>query len=497
MGIVQRQSFQSSLIGYFGVIIGGLSTLYIYPNALEVYGLYRSLFDAAVLVSIFVLLGSTVSAVKFFPRYEDKSTGHQGLLTWSITVVSLGFFAFLLLYPWIQPILKKYVFNSINEQYSDTIIYLIPLTFFISFINLFSRYISNFKQIAIPAAFEQLVIKFTLPVIIILFLREQITVSGVMLGVVLSFGFSMLGLMYYLYYLGEWKLTKPSFLKRKEEVREYIRYSSFGMLANVGSQVAFRMDGLMVASMINFEAAGVYAVGWALSEMISKPMRSLVLITSPLLAGQIERNDWHEVENIYRKSSVTMLIVGFGLFMGLWTIVPYLFDIMANSAMVEKGKYVVLFLGLAQVWDMVTGVNSEIIAYSRYYRINLWLLIFLSVFNLAANYFLIPLYGITGSALATCLSLFLFNAAKLLFIKHRLGIQPFTIKHIPIVLFGLLAWIIASVIPDFGNKWVDLISKGFYFAWLFGLSIYFTRMSPDINSWINKLLVKIGIKPYN
>lgn len=497
MGVVQKQSLQSSIIGYFGVIIGGLSTLYVYPNALEVYGLYRSLFDASVLVSIFVLLGSSISAVKFFPRYEDKSSGHQGLLTWLITVVALGFFAFLLLYPWLQPLLKRYVFNESNEQYDYTIVYLIPLTLFISFINLFSRYISNFKQIAIPAAFEQLVIKITLPFIVILFLRDQLTVSGVLMGVVLSFGFSTLGLMYYLYYLGEWKLTKPAFLKKKGEVREFIRYSSYGMLANVGSQVAFRMDGLMVASFIDFEAAGVYAVAWALSEMISKPMRSLVLITSPLIAGHIERNQWDEVENLYRKSSVNMLIVGVGLFLGLWTILPHLFDIMANSATVQKGRYVILFLGLAQVWDMITGVNSEIIAYSRYYRFNLWLLIFLSILNVTANFILIPIYGITGAALATCISLFLFNAIKLIFIKRKMKIQPFTIQHLPVIVIGILAWLISSVIPGVGNKWADLILKGLYFAILFGVPVYMAKLSPDINQWVDKILKKIGFKPVN
>ena len=54
MGVIQRQSFKYSIINFIGVGIGILSVLFIYPKALEVVGLFRSLFDASVLATIVV-----------------------------------------------------------------------------------------------------------------------------------------------------------------------------------------------------------------------------------------------------------------------------------------------------------------------------------------------------------------------------------------------------------------------------------------------------------
>src|SRR6185295_14724747 len=105
-----------------------------------------------------------------------------------------------------------------------------------------------------------------------------------------------------------------------------------------------------------------------------------------------ERNDMAELKSLYRKSSLNMTIIGFGIFLLIWTVLPFVFDIMPHPEVMREGSYVVFFLGLSQVWDMMTGVNNEIIIYSKYYRFNLFLTLFLAVTNICANLILIPQY---------------------------------------------------------------------------------------------------------
>jgi O-antigen/teichoic acid export membrane protein len=372
------------------------------------------------------------------------------------------------------------------------VIYLIPLTLFLVLINLLSRYISNFRRIAVPAIFDQLTIKVTLPLIILLYISGWLTAEGVMIAIVASFAFSVLGMIFYLRYLGEWRLTKPIILKDKAGLVEFSRYSWYGLLTGIGSQVAFRIDTLMVTNMIQLQATGVYAISWALSEVISKPMRSLTSIAGPLLADQIENNKMEEVKTMYQKSSLTMTIIGLGLFLLIWTVLPFIFQIMPNTEVMQQGMYVVFFLGLAQVWDMMTGVNNEIISYSRYYRFNLILTLFLAIINIGANLIFIPLYGLMGSALATCLSMFLYNLAKLVFIYWRFGFHPFTPRIIPTFGFGLAAWMIATALPESANHFFNLMYKGAVFSLLFGLSIWKFKISPDINHWIELAWLKIA-----
>ncbi|MBK9106674.1 MAG: polysaccharide biosynthesis C-terminal domain-containing protein [Saprospiraceae bacterium] len=485
MGIIQRQSLKSSIISYIGVGIGIVSTMVIYPKALEILGLFRSLFDASVLIGIVVMMGSSVSAVRFFPRYQDPATGHGGLLTWLLMISGAGFLIFLIAFPFLQDWMVAYIFTEDNLKYADMVVYIIPLTLLLALINLLSRYISNFRLITVPAALEQLSIKISLPLIVLAYLQGWLTVEGVVICIVLSFAFAAFGMVYYLMHLGELKLARPLIIKDKPALKEYSWYAWYGILSGVGSQVAFRIDGLMVFTMIKSEAAGVYAISWALSDIIIKPMRMLGNIAGPMLAQKIEDNKIDEVKTIYQKSSLNMTIIGIGLFFLIWTVLPYIFNLMSNPEVMRQGTYVVFFLGLAQVFDMMTGVNGEIISYSKYYRFTLYLTLFLAGTNILANYLLIPMYGLAGSALATCLSMFLFNVIKLAFIKLKFGFQPFTSRHLPVIAFVLGAWLISRALPEADANVINLFYKSAVFTTLYGGAIWWFHISPDINHWVD------------
>ena len=490
MGIIQRQGLKSSIISYIGIALGVLSTIYIYPHALEILGLFRSLVDASILIGIVVMMGSSVSAVRFFPKYQDTASGHGGLLTWLLLVSGVGFVIFLLLYPFLNSWMIEYIFGEENRKYADMAIYIIPLTLFLALINLLSRYISNFRLITIPAALEQLSIKLTLPVIVLIYLQGWLSVEGVVICVVASFGLATLGMIYYLMYIGELKLAKPVIIKDKAGLKEYYRYAWYGILSGVGSQVAFRIDQLMVFSLIKSQAAGVYSISWALSEIIVKPMRMLSNISGPMLAQKIEDNKMDEVKVIYQKSSLTMTIIGAGLFFLIWTVLPYIFIMMPETTVMQQGAYVVFFLGLAQMWDMMTGVNNEIISYSKYYRFILYLTLLLGVVNVGANFLFIPMYGLAGSALATCISLFLFNVIKLIFIQVKFGFHPFTSRIFPVVGFVIGAWLLTRALPESDSNIINLFYKSAVFTILYGSAIWKFNISPDINHWIDLAISK-------
>jgi len=491
MGVIKRQGFKFSIVSFIGVGIGVCSTLFIYPNALEMVGLFRSLYDASVLATILVLLGSPTSAVRFFPKYRDEASGNKGFLSWLLIVAGTGFVIYLILFPLLNKLMSQYIFHERNKMYEDFIIYIIPLTFCIAFTNLLGRYISNFRRIVIPSIFENLTIKITLPLIILMYLAGWINVEGIVIGVVLSFALATIGMLTYLYTLGQWKLTKPEIMSDKEGLKEYSKFSWYSILSGIGSQIAFRIDGLMVAGMIQFQASGLYAISWAVSDVIAKPMRALSAISGPLIAQYIAKGDMEELRSLYRKSSLNMTIIGLGMFLLIWTVLPYIFDIMPNSEVMREGLYVIFFLGLAQVWDMMTGINGEIIIYSKYYKFNLILTLFLAVTNIIANLILIPQYGMMGAAIATCLSFFLFNLVKFIFIYIKFGFQPLSARLIPVMAFGVGAWFICAWLPSLESPIITLMYKGALFSVLYGFSIWKFHISTDINQWIAMALGRV------
>ena len=101
--------------------------------------------------------------------------------------------------------------------------------------------------------------------------------------------------------------------------------------------------------------------------------------------------------------------------------------IMPKGNEYAEGKIIILILGLARLVDMLTGTNTEIIGFSHHYRANLYMLLLLSVVNIALNLVLIKSYGSVGSACATLISMTVFNVAKLIYIYIMLPAEGFNV----------------------------------------------------------------------
>jgi len=58
------------------------------------------------------------------------------------------------------------------------------------------------------------------------------------------------------------------------------------------------------------------------------------------------------------------------------------------------------------------------------------ILFFAAVMNIGLNLYLIPIYGINGAALASMISLIIWNSAMILAVKKKLGFYTFYIPFV-------------------------------------------------------------------
>ncbi len=91
MGIIGRQGFKKTVISYFGVLIGLISTLYIYPLEETLYGVARFLISMAALLIPVLTFGTNSLVVRFFPVFRDKDTGHHGFLVFLFLITTVCF----------------------------------------------------------------------------------------------------------------------------------------------------------------------------------------------------------------------------------------------------------------------------------------------------------------------------------------------------------------------------------------------------------------------
>ena len=152
---------------------------------------------------------------------------------------------------------------------------------------------------------------------------------------------------------------------------------------------------------------------------------------------------------------------------------------------------------------MITGCNSEIIAYSKHYLFNFYSLMIISIFCVFSNYFFISRFGIFGVAVSGLLSLILFNLGRYFFIKIKFGPQPFNkstlIAIISVALTTIFCYLTSNLINVkmlnhlHSSAFLNIIIKGLVWTLIFATSIIVLKPSNDITNLFNMILNKFKI----
>ena len=242
-------------------------------------------------------------------------------------------------------------------------------------------------------------------------------------------------------------------------MKQILIYAGFGILGTIGSSLATRLDIFMVTDILDYAKTGVYSIAFNIANLLMVPTSAIFAISAPIIAGALKKNDMDHVEELYKKSGLNLFIIGCFLLLLVWCNIDAIFEIIPNGERYASGKLVILLLGIAKLFDMLTSINEYIIAYSKYFKFNLYFLLVLAVVNIIANLTLIPYFDIAGAAMATLLSVVLFNVFKTYFVYVKFKIHPFQRKIVYTLIIGVLALCISKVLPQLDNPWGSLFLR--------------------------------------
>src|SRR6185295_19251377 len=103
MGIIRKQSLQSSIFIYIGFAIGALNILVLFPNeryfTIAEFGLTKVLVDVSLLIAMLFTLGTYPAIVKFSPFYSSylpKKENDFPFLTLITVVLACLLFTFIM-----------------------------------------------------------------------------------------------------------------------------------------------------------------------------------------------------------------------------------------------------------------------------------------------------------------------------------------------------------------------------------------------------------------
>ena len=498
MGIIKRQGIKQSIVNYLATFIGAISIIFVYPHSEGMYGLAMFLTGAAALIAPFASMGANALTIRFFPTFKDTDQNHNGFLGILLLIAT----CFLLLFGIIiycfetsfLNTLQKLDFNSDFIGRYNWHAYLLAII--LVWTNILTSYSSNFGRIAIPAIFNSLVYKLALPILVLLFIRHHLTENSFAIGVIGYHFLGVLGLIAYIIYLGEFKIRPNLKFLKWPLIKSMSVFALFGLLGSLGSQLTFQIDRVMVPSLLDLKQATIYNIALFIGNSIEIPTRTIIAVTSPIIAQAWYNKDLEKIKELYTRASINLFLIGLLLFLIIWISLDDLFHLTQKYETLKIGQFVVFFVGVTKLFDMATSVNGQVIGYSKFFRFNLIAIIILGVSNVLLNYYFIQIagWGITGPAIASLISVTLYNIVRVGFIWLKFNMIPFSWKNLIGIGIGLMVFAIASSVPNFGSPFINILINTILISLLYIIPLYALKISEDFNDLINNALKRIKFK---
>lgn len=490
MGIVINQSIKNTVITYIGFAIGAINTLFMYPNPQflgdEFYGVTTYLLSSANVLFPLMAFGVHNTLIKFFSEYKTEKEKSQFLgfvLVLPLLVIIPIFIIGTIGYDSIASFLSKK--NNIVYNY----VWQIPvIALCMGYFEIFYAWVKVHLQSVYGNFLKEIGLRILISIFLFGVYFHFITVEQFITATMFAYLTSMLLMLFYAN-----KVQPISFkFKVPNNAKAILVYSSFIILSGSVANMLLDIDKTMLNQYIEIKNLAYYSVAIFIATVIAVPSRAMHQITYPITAKLMIENKHNELNNLYKKTSITLQIVGGLVYVGILVNINQIYLLLPKSY--SEGIFVVFIIGLSKYFDLILGNNNSIIFNSKYYRAVLFLGLLLGFFAITLNMIFIPKYHIKGAAIATLISITLYSIAKLLFVVLKMKLYPFTVKNIYALGIGLICFF-GFYYWDFSfHPIVNIMLKSALVSIVYVGIVYKSKLSEDINSVIDKSLQLIKLK---
>lgn len=481
MGIVFKQSLSNTAITYLGFGIGAINQLFLYTRFLEAeyFGLVTVMLSAALILMPIMTFGVQNTLVKYYSSFqEEDKDGFLTLMLWLPLAMVLPLFC---ISYFAHDIVGSFL-SSTNAIVKDYVWYIFLIGFSLAYFEIFYAWARVHLKSVFGGFMKEVFTRVGTMVLLVLIYFDVITVDFFLKALVVLHLVRVLIMKLYAFSLRMPKLV----FRWPDNTREILNYSALIVLGGSAAIVLLEIDKVMLNQFISIENVAYYGIATYIAMVIIVPSRSMHQITYPLTAELINKSDTQGLKKLYQKSSLTLFIASGILFLLIVLNVNDLYILLPEA---YRGGFIVVFIiGLIKVYDSLLGNNNSILYNSKYYRAILVMGIFLALLTIVFNLWLIPQYGIDGAAIASFLAFFIYNTVKLIYVKLKFGMLPFTSDTLK-VLGLLLAIGIGFYFVDFPYHPIEnILFKSIPMILIYVYVLYRFQISEDFVGVMNRFL---------
>jgi O-antigen/teichoic acid export membrane protein len=484
MGIVLNQSAKNIAVTYFGFGIGAVNALFLYTSFLgkEHYGIVSFLLSAGNIMMPLMAFGVQSTLIRYYSKYKEENEREKFLsfmllmpFLLIIPISIITFFGYDIITSWI---VEK---NPTVESF----IWLIPIIgLFMGYFEIFYAWVKVHMKSVFGNFISEVFVRIVTTLLLFAVFWGYIDKVTFVYCITGAYGFQMIAMMVYAFYV------KAPVIKFEipENIKEIFNYAFFIILSGSVAVLLLDFDKVMIPAYEKISKNAEYSVAIYIATVIAVPSRAMLQIIYPITAKLMGEEKMDELNDLYKKSAINLQIFGGLVMLGIFLNINQMYLVIPGEY--EAGLMSVFLIGLGKFYDVILGNNNAIILNTKYYR---WVMIFgllLVVMMIVLNMIFIPIYGITGSALATLISIFVYNTIKLLFVVKKMKLYPFTANTFKSFVI-ITALFLAFYFWEFSfNPYLNIILKSTLITIIYVYLNYIFKISTDINYVINTIISK-------
>ena len=428
-----------STANYIGLLLNILAGFLLFPKCLSILGEIKYIETIGYFVFPFFLFGLAQGLVKFTPYFEKF---HVPKLHGTSLLISIGIFLVFFL--------GLFFIHNINPF--DNIVYYrfgLILGLVLALIDLTKSVSIVYNKVSFLVLLEKIIPRLFLPTLFYLNYIKIVPNNELFFLYVVCY--AVLTLLMHFYVTKDRSTNfslKYYFLFEKVSVKEFFEYCFFSFLGSFALLLINKIDSIIIPNYLSMSENGLYAILATLTSIIFMHAAGINAIYGVAISKLIVRKKIKLLSRLYKSSTYRASFYAL-VFIGLILItLPYIKQTLDPLNNYTNLTTIIWILCLGAFSNVATGFNSEIIAYSKYFKFNLLIVALLLVLNLSmVIYFLkYTQLGLLGVAISSTTSIVLYNIFKTYYVNKKYGIVPFSISYLRMIgLNGVLFAIILNI----------------------------------------------------
>jgi O-antigen/teichoic acid export membrane protein len=499
MSTIRRQSILSSVIVYLGFALGALNTFLFTRQggftATE-YGLTGIFISIANIMFSFGSLGMQSCIYKFYPYYIDNLPPRKNdLLTWALLMAHGGFALVMIA----GLVLKNLVIRKFGAHSAELVKYyywIFPFGYGLTIYSILEAYAWQLKKSVFTNYLREFQFRVFTSILILCFIFGIFSSFDKFIKLY-SLGYILIAVTLVVSLLVKKEIHFTLVVSRvtKKFKKKIATLAAFIWSGSLLHNIAAVFAPIVIASVMpkGLADAAPFILAQYMTSIMQAPQRGIIAASLAPLSQAWKDKDFKKINLIYHRSSINQLIFSAAIFLLIWLNFRDGISTFHLQKNYLDARYVFLLLGFNCMIDMGTGLNSQIIGTSTFWRFDFITGIILLSVTFPLTYILVKTTGIIGPAIANLFSFSVYNVIRYIFLLRKFKMQPFDRKTLYTIILATADFVICHYLfaSRQGIVWIAARSITFMAIYL-AATIYF-ELSPDVLPVWQTVKKRIGI----